>query len=511
MTSPNTIWKSLTIPPPVMGWNTRDPLVGMDQLYAVDMENYFPGNGRVDMRKGFLKHASIANGIIQSLHSLESQSVSALVTVAQVGGATNTVYNVTAAGAGVDISGGVNLASSACQMHQFRDRLFIKPSTAVGVADVYHWTGVGNIAASGFTGPSADDKNLLAMGSYKNRMYFGQFLVPSIWYGGIDAVTGALTEFPLTSLLTKGPTQIVFVGSATRAKQYAEDDLFCVVTLGGEVLVYQGDYPGSITWSLLGRYTIPAPIGTNACFYSGSDLNIATITGVVSVTKMLSGDYTGAWPTINDNIESAYIEILKYQPLGYVVNQGIAYPKGQYLLVNAYDSIDGVQTIVQLVMNTTTGAWCKFIGQDAEIWALWADNLYFGTEGGIIFKADTGYIDDDGNGNPVNRPCLLRPAYNYFGDPELNKQFQEVIPTIYESQGLNNVINIDVDFSRTDPVTAENSVIDATSNTYKLYQPRVGLTGPTGSAGSVVFKDTVTTKRRSIQAMKVFYTEGDAF
>lgn len=508
MTSPNTIWKSLTIPPPVMGWNTRDPLVGMDQLYAVDIENYFPGNGEVALRNGYLLHSSsVGTGAVTGLNSLEYGSVSKFFACAINAGVLK-AFDVTSSPA-TDISGGVVFGSATCQFLQFQDRLFIVPAFATGVVDVYHWTGTGNIAASAFTGPGGDDKDLLAIGSYKERLYFGQMSAPSIWYAAKNAITGALTEFPLNSYLTKGPTMILFCGSVSSAKFSSEESLFCICTQAGEILVYRGDYPGSVSWQIVGSYTIPPPVGPKAFFYSGSDLNIVTRLGIMSVSKMLSGNYSGIWPSLSEVVESAFLEAYADTPTSFYKNIGIAYPKGKYILANYEASASDDYN--QIVMNTTTSAWTLFSNQNAQSWGIWNGNLYFGDSNAKVFKADTGYFDDGGSGEATNRATLLRPAYNYLGNPELLKKFRQVIPTMYESEGLNNVINVDVDFARTDPSSSTNAVVDTTDTSYKLYQPTVALTGYPGSAGSIVFKDTVTTKRRSIQALKVFYTEGDAF
>lgn len=499
-TSP--VERSLVIPPPVKGWNTRDPKSAMDPLFAVDIENYFPNSGTVDLRNGYLLFASsVGTGYVDSMASLEYGSVSKLVAVTDSSG-NYRVFDASS-GTGSDISGGVNFITPACQMLQFRDRLFIKPSYPTGTADVYHWTGTGNIVASAFTGPGGDDKDLLAIGAYKNRLYFGQYTAPSIWYGGVDAVTGALTEFPLTSVLSKGPTTILFVGSTARAKQYAEDDLLCIVTQAGEVLLYSGDYPGSGTWQIIGKYIIPPPVGPKGFFYSGSDLNIVTRLGVMSVKKMLSGDYANSWPSLSENIENEFVDAYSVDPVSFYINSGIAYPKGQYLLANYHAGNDVYK---QLIMNTTTGAWTLFTNQNARSWGIWATDLYFGSSGGKIYKANTGYFDDNGSGVASSRTKKLRFAFNYFGEPTTRKSFVAAIPTVYQSEGLDITANIDVDYTDTTATSQETDTSKGTS--YQIYQPRLGLVADSGNAGSFRIDGTCTTKRESIEAVKIIWNEG---
>jgi len=57
--------QSLTIPPPVGGWNTRDPISAMGQEYAVEMENYFPNMASVDLVNGYRYHSkSVGTGVV---------------------------------------------------------------------------------------------------------------------------------------------------------------------------------------------------------------------------------------------------------------------------------------------------------------------------------------------------------------------------------------------------------------------------------------------------------------
>jgi hypothetical protein len=47
-----------------------------------------------------------------------------------------------------------------------------------------------------------------------------------------------------------------------------------------------------------------------------------------------------------------------------------------------------------LVVNTGTGAWCRFTGWDATCWIRLRGDMYFGTQDGLIQQADRGGNDD---------------------------------------------------------------------------------------------------------------------
>ena len=47
-----------TIPAPIGGWNRRDALDVMPPQDAVTLDNWFPGTGKVAVRRGYTQHAT---------------------------------------------------------------------------------------------------------------------------------------------------------------------------------------------------------------------------------------------------------------------------------------------------------------------------------------------------------------------------------------------------------------------------------------------------------------------
>ena len=102
----------------------------------------------------------------------------------------------------------------------------------------------------------------------------------------------------------------------------------------------------------------------------------------------------------------------------------------------------------QYVVNTITGAWCRFTGMDAATWSTFNGNLYFGSRTtGTVFRADTGFSD---NGAAI--PWNLQTAYTYPGGRGLLKRFTMVRP-IFASNGVPAPqVGIGVDFDPVVPV-----------------------------------------------------------
>lgn len=491
--------RSVTIAPPTMGWNTVDPISTMDERYAVEAVNFFSNGSTVDLRNGYTNHttgiaaASICNGIFELALQDGSRK---LVGIGNDGAA----YNCTTAGAASSL-GAIGAAGTAqSRAVNFRNKLFIKQLDSGASRDVYYWDGAGaTVTAAAFTGPASDDKALRNISVYKSRLYLTG-VDASVWYGGIDAITGALTQFDVQSVLRLGG-KLLYAGPAQKTGDINEN-LFAFITDRGEVLLYSGSYPGDSGWQLVGQYFMPPPVGYNSFFNWGANLVIITFQGLVLLAEVLKGASNLVF--LSEKINDQFIATINTSLPDAVV--GVFYPKGNLILISVNA---GTDTGAQLVMNTITGSWWKWTISTATMWGMWDDKLMLASRTGsnlmVVQRGDDGYSDLF-DSSPLTRPIKLRPAYNYFGDRESTKQFIQAVPTMYQSEGLTLTMDADVDFAN---VAATQTVTPNTADTaYKIYQPKVGLKG-IGKCASIRIDQSVTTKRMSIQAIEVQFNDGD--
>ena len=493
--------QSLTIPPPVLGWNTKDPLSTMDQTYAVEVINYFSDGSTVDARKGYTAYATGIGGGVPVPLLIEFPLQNGTRKFVAVSGGYRP-FNISSSGAGVDLSTGGTFIGGPSGI-VFRNRLFIKDNT--GVYDVISWDGAAAaFVNAAFTGPGGDDKLLTNISVYKNRLYFcGKDL--SVWYGGVDAITGALTQFDFQSVFTQGGF-LYFAGPVNKSGD-TNQEYFAAISSTGEILIYQGDNPGSATWGVVGHYYMPPPCGFKAFFYWGSELVIITFQGVVLLNSVINAR-DGDLVFLSDKINSQFVELISTAILASDIS-GVYYPKGNFLLISMYTLTN---SFVQFVMNTITRSWWRWNGINAQSWGLYNNDLYFGFYGasaptdGRVYKMWDGYTDlNVDTGASQTHSLKLRPAYNYFDNRSTTKHFTAANVILKESEGLSLTVDADVDYADTTPT---NTVTDTSDTSYKLYNAKVGLTG-IGKAASIRFEQTVTTKRRSIQAIEVFFNEGD--
>jgi hypothetical protein len=493
--------QSFTLEPPLLGLNYKDPISSMDSRYALTLENLIPIGSELKLRAGSEIHATgipttgLISGGVFLLRAFATTTGNFLVATDDATG----IWNVTSAGAAVNIKGAAPVANNFTEMLQFRDRLFI--TTALD--DVYSWTGAGNIAVAGFTIGGVATNNLGGMAAYKSRIYFNQLLSHRLYYGGVDAITGPLTLFDYTSLMTMGG-YTRFMGTVTRAKDFSEDELFCIVSTKGEVLVYQGDFPTATNWALLGRYVIPRPLSTRAFVYIGADLYILTEQGIISMTAVMAGQRIGGkYITLSENIDPLFTADVQ-DSIGNRDWCAANHAAGGYFIVNI--SAEARTGGAQWVYSFFNQAWAKFTGWDAWSWEVLDGKLYFG-KGANVMLADIGDADED-PANPGDfkaRNIKMKQAFNYFGDRSLNKQFIQAIPLIKQSQGLEITLGVDVDY-QDDPPT--DTLTDTTSLTYDLYQPTIDL-DKYGKAAALRIQDSVVNKEWALQATEIIFEVGD--
>jgi hypothetical protein len=162
---------------------------------------------------------------------------------------------------------------------------------------VYDGTSAVNIVA---TGPTNVMK-LRGCVTFKGRVYYWVINEQAFWYAAAGAYQGALTQFFLDQVTSKGG-RVEFLTTITRDGGEGADDLFVIVFNTGEVLIYQGDDPASANdWQMIGKFNIPRPCGARSWFRLGGRTLIRTIEGIVDLNEVLAG---ATYPMMGTKIET---------------------------------------------------------------------------------------------------------------------------------------------------------------------------------------------------------------
>lgn len=120
--------------------------------------------------------------------------------------------------------------------------------------------------------------------------------------------------------------------------------------------------------------------------------------------------------------------------------QVISYPAEQFAILNVPLTENAQQ--VQFVMNALTGAWCRFLGWNANVFEIYNNLLYFGDDSGSVNQAYEGGLDLD---QPI--AADMQCAFNWFDDPGRTKRMTMIQPLLTASGAIQPLLSVDADFA----------------------------------------------------------------
>ena len=423
----------VSIPPPVQGLNARDALASMDAADAITLDNWFPRGNDVVLRRGHQSHVTGLPGNVESLMQYSSGSTNKLFAASGSG-----IYDVTTPGAvGAAVVSGLTNARWQHVVKTTSGGTFLVCCNGADAMRAYD--------GSTWTTPtinSVSSSSIIGLTSHKERLWMIEKDSSTAWYLATKAIAGNATAFPLGAVFRMGGRLKAIIPLSQDAGS-GPDDFLAFVSDKGEVAIYQGTDPGTASeWALIGVFRVGAPIGDRAFLRVGGDAALITDDGVISLLQAINVDRAAAnTATITDRIRELFSTYVR----AYRTNfgwQAISYPAGNWGLFNV--PISATQS-VQLVMNTITGAWCRFTGQNAFSWSMLGNEIYFGGST-RVFRADVGGTD-----NGADIAADMKTAFQYFKDRGGLKRFTMLRP-VFLSNGLPSPrITLDVDFGNKEP------------------------------------------------------------
>lgn len=422
-------------PSPIKGWNARDPIASMKPDEAIMLENWFPTAADLLLRKGISDHVTGISGQVQSLMPYNRPDG----TQALFGAVGTEFYDVTSAGA-VGAAVVTGLTNAKWQSVNFTNSSGTSYLCCFNGADSPRywdnssWLTITGASTPAITGLTTSD--IVSAAVHKRRMWLVQKDTLKAWYLPVDAVGGAANAIDLSGIAKRGG-YLMAIDTWTLDAGEGVDDYWVAVTSEGEVIVYKGTDPSSATtWTLQGVWQLGAPLGRRCLHKFGGDLLIAMINGVYPLSKaLLSGD-TNPKVAITSRIEQAMSDAAK----SYGANFGwqvIHYPLGDMVILNVPVQEGDIQQ--QYVMNSITGAWTKFTGWEANCFAVFQDELYYGGNN-VVVKAWDG--NDDNGSNIVGNS---KTAFDYF-DSQSKKQFKQARPIIATNGSPSVELGLNIDY-----------------------------------------------------------------
>lgn len=422
----------ITIPSPIKGWNTRDSLDDMDPLDAVQLDNWFPDAGGVNVRAGSVPFATgLGGGPVETVAEFDgggSSSIMANQLLACCGGS---IFNV---------SGGLpNQIATGFQNDRWQNAGFLGHQFFVNGQDpaqIYDGT---TFAAAAFTGVATT--TLIGVWLYQQRLFFWQPNSSGFWYAQLNSISGALAFYDLGAFCPRGGFLVAMTTSSYDGGNGVLDYAVFMMS-SGDALLFSGNDPAlSTNWSLLGEYRISPPVSARAVTDYGGDSFITTYDDHVTLQQMFTALRLGEMAP-RSKVSKAVQDAVRANPNGFGW-QALYYPRGRSLIFNIPNP-DG--SFDQHVCNTGLPGqpWCRYVNMQAVCFALFNNLLFFGSSGGTVWQADVGNLDGT---QPVE--AISQQAWNKLGSSQ-RKRVAAARPVVQSTGAISYEFAVGFDYSALD-------------------------------------------------------------
>lgn len=414
---------AMTIPAPVGGWNVKDALADQPEDAAYILDNYFPREGRVDVRPGYESYATGMTGDVETLAEYISGGVRKFVAAANAN-----LWDISSSGAASSIGSGYsNNRWDTANMDG-------KIGFVNGEDAPLEWDGT-TLSSMTISGSGLTVAELIGVNVFNGRSYFWTDDSQDFWYSAVNTLGGALTNFPLSRVGQFGG-KLLTMGTWTYDGGSGVNDFAVFFMTSGETIVYSGSDPAS--FSLVGVFRLGVPISQRGIIKLGGDLVVITKDGYISLQGALNQGRVTERGLLSSKINPAVSDAAD----SYSANfgwQAIHFPKGNMLIFNIPVSTN--QTYQQHVFNTNTGAPCRFKSIHSRCWGVFNDDIYFGGSG-VVYKF--GEVTSDA-GADIDADCLT--AVTYLGEKRAQKHLVALQPMLASDGDIAVSLKVGADFA----------------------------------------------------------------
>ena len=453
LTAKRQVAQSSSLPAPIGGLNARDSISIMPETDAVTLDNWFPETTSVDLRKGRTDFATFTgdcetviayNGATSKVF-VAVDTTNNLIIEATAGGAISTAV---VGGSGSTVQ---SLTNARFDYQNFGNTAGQFISLVNGADTPLQYNGT-TWSASTISGAGLTVTDLHTNAIYAERLWFAGDAF-DVWYLDVNAITGTATKLNIGSLFSLGGSlSNIITWSADSASEIASFIAF--VSSEGEVVAFTGTDPSSAaTWQRVAQFRIGRPVRTgNRCWTKiASEAVMITADGLIPMSLAVMKSRADVSLSVTDKIRLSFNkDVATYgAKFGWDIT---LHPAGQKLIINVplVENSDSRQ----YVMNTQTGAWCRFIGWDAWCFESTKDTLYFGGNG-VLAKADTGLSDA---GESIT--CDAKQAFSYFCQRGRQKKITMARPSISLDWPVSLFLGVDTDYQDAPP----SSVVPISGN-----------------------------------------------
>ena len=444
--------RSISKSAPVGGLNTKDAINGMPLLDAVNLVNWIPQQLGVRMRKGYYEWVTGLGGACKSIFAYQPPLSADLERFAATDDGIFDVNTTTATPASVlTLSGAAGGGRMNSLMFTNTAGNFLVLASFEGGYITYDGTTWTQRVAGASPGQidGVDPDNFVFVASWKRRLWFVEKDSTNAWYLDTDAIAGTATKLELGPFVKNGG-RLQFITTWTIDAGEGIDDHLVFVFDGGDVLIYKGTDPNSITtFAMVGSYYIGRlPQGRRNFTQYGGDVLILSEFGIQplsyvtrggqSLLRVSSVDYTA-------KIQPRMAELVNK----FGGNDGFdlyLHSKENLLLVCIPPATTNQN--VQYALETNLNGWCLFSDIPIRCASTAGSEFWFGTDDGKVCIGFSGYFDAVPRTETIGNSIagIILPAYDYFQSPGIYKHFMMVRPTFLSVARPGVMASMAVDF-----------------------------------------------------------------
>lgn len=480
---------SRTIVAPIKGWYVGAPLAQAPDQTAVLIENAFPEIDFVRARGGSLPYAfGMTFAAVDTL--MPYRAGGAYRMFASCNGRIYDVSNPGLVGAALVTGLSAGARFSYIQFSATGQQTLL---AANGVDPVQLYNGTTWGVTPAITGLTGAPLNYLWV--YESNIWGLQPGSLDAWYLPGSAIGGPISIYPMAPLFKRGG-QLIAGGTWSIQTTGGLEFANVFVTDQGEVAIFAGSTP-ALTWALQGVYQISPPLGSRCLLQAGGDLAIMTTDGITAISQVQTTDQIALQNTsVTIAIQPAWQQAVQDRQ-GLVGWQILEWPLKTMVIVNMpqttssatpagggniltdtqgvpltdtqgvpltdvqqnRSSSGGPGGGTQFIGNGRTGAWCRYVGWDAqcfEIGGAKLDQLLYGTSDGRVMQGETGGQDDGKTYTMTIFPSFTDMAKTDYGFPSLNqsatrKQTKMIRPRLQTFGNIAPQVTMRTDFDETIP------------------------------------------------------------
>jgi len=444
----------MSIPASIKGWDQISSLADMPPDHAVQLDNFIPRPGYLEIRRGSQAWATGIGGASTLVETIMVYNSPNLTNSKMFAVGNGSIYDITASGA-ASITTVTGLSNSRLQYVNFTNAAstsFLVTANGLDVPNYYDGSAWAAMSLT-ITGQSAN--NIVNWAAWKGRLWCAFINSTQVGYLDNSAIAGNVTLFDLGQNMTRGG-YIQAIATWTQDDKQNVDEYICFITSRGQVIIYGGTDPSTAdTFALVGIYDLGAPIGRRCFMRIAGNLWLINVDGITPMSEMMTLDRAAvAKVAPTTMIQNAMMNAshLYKSNFGW---QLMEYAKGQLVILNI-PQVEG-QTTVQFVMNTLTGAWCQFTGLTANCWEILNDVPFFGSNDGTVYQWDVGSGDYvDVSDLPIT--ATVQTAFNYFKSRGHLKRWTMARPILTTDGTITPGIGLNIDFGTGAPISTPSTI-----------------------------------------------------